>query len=169
MVKKKLSMTMTWLIRTHPQGMWCAVLWCDVMWCDVMRCDVMWCDVMWCDVIRSCSNIAKLISSRIEGQTSPGPKVPNKAKDPKSPSFTIVESTAPPSSTAGNAYTNSVDVDAGSDNIPARSKSKRKSRGGTKEDAQSRSAKSKSKKPKKRRRWLILRRWEWEYEVQEET
>ena len=47
-------------------------------------------------------------SSRIAGQTSPGPKViPNKAKDPKSPTFTIVESTAPPSSTAGNAYTNS--------------------------------------------------------------
>jgi hypothetical protein len=47
-------------------------------------------------------------SSRIAGQTSPGPKGPNKAKDPKSPSFTIVESTARPSSTADNASTSSV-------------------------------------------------------------
>ncbi len=45
-------------------------------------------------------------SSRIAGQTSPGPKLPKKANDPKSPSFTIVESTAPPS-TADNANTTS--------------------------------------------------------------
>ena len=44
-------------------------------------------------------------SSRIAGQTSPGPKVPNKAKEPKSPSFVITESTAPTSSTADNANT----------------------------------------------------------------
>jgi hypothetical protein len=47
-------------------------------------------------------------SSRIAGQTSPGPKGHNKAKDPKSPSFTIVESKCPPWSTADNASTNSV-------------------------------------------------------------
>ncbi len=45
-------------------------------------------------------------SSRIAGQTSPGPKRPNKANYPKSPSFTIVESTAI-LSTADNANTTS--------------------------------------------------------------
>ena len=40
------------------------------------------------------------------------------------------------------------DDDAASDNMPPRSKSKKKARGGTKDDAQSRSAKSKSKKQK---------------------
>ncbi len=46
-------------------------------------------------------------STRIAGQTSPGPKLPKKANEPKSPPFTIVESTAPPS-TADNTNTTSV-------------------------------------------------------------
>ena len=45
-------------------------------------------------------------SSRIAGQTSPGPKLTKKANEPKSPTFTIKESTAPPS-TADNANTTS--------------------------------------------------------------
>jgi hypothetical protein len=59
-------------------------------------------------------------SSRIAGQTSPGPKGPNKAKDPKSPSFNIVESTTRPSCTADNASTSSVRVSEHNTKSPAR-------------------------------------------------